>query len=326
MENIPIFDTLTHFVTSDGAIKITKPLGIEGYTAYTSGLQNPNVKAIGLFTGACPKYQKDGEEITPLKWDLRNGRIEESTYKTIDGIETRMPVMKSCYADVNEILLKESKKMSGEHLELSLFYAPIIHPKRTSIADLEKILSEGKESILGFKVHGISTASGPNDFNPDLAKYIASTGIPLIIHTDYNNQEFPSELLTPRDAMQYLQGINNPKDWTDFCLKHEIRASLQHGARNDKNVYKIIKDNHGQFVVGLGPMIDGNSSRMVTKTDNYIASIFENLGPEHVTFSTDYPFNKEGEDLTKEVESLSVGEQKQVFYQNAENFFGIKKI
>lgn len=123
----------------------------------------------------------------------------------------------------------------------------------------------------------------------------------------------------------YLQDINNPKDWVDFCLKYGIRASLQHGARNDRKVYKIIQANKGQFTVGVGPIIDGQGRRIVEKTENSIKAMFENLGPEYCLFSSDYPHNDKGEDLTREVEYLlSRDEQDKVFYRNAEDFFNVK--
>lgn len=317
-----VFDTLTHFVTENGGIDLGKPLGIEGYMSYVNSWANPNIKAINLLSGACPKYQRGDKSIIPCKWGVRDGKIKESAYEIIEGRETQREVGEDCYSEVNGILLKESKRISKTHPNQKFFYSPMIHPKRTRVEDLEKLLSEGGENVLGLKVHGIATASGPDDFNPELAEYISEIGVPLIIHTDYDSRESPSRILTSKDARIYLQKINNPKDWADFCLKYRIKASLQHGARNDKRVYEIVKNNPDQFVVGLGPVLDGQGPRMAEKTNNYVASVLENLGAEHIVFSTDYPHNEVGEDLTKQVESLSRDEQEKIFYKNAETFFG----
>lgn len=316
-----VFDTLTHFVTDDRAEK-RKPIGIDGYLSYVNAWSNPNIRGINLLTGACPQYERGGRILLPCKWDVRNGKIEEFSYKTINGQTQEVPVDDGCYDEVNGFLQKELRLASLKHPELKLFQSPMIHPRRVSIAELERSLEHGGETVLGIKVHGISSASGPNDFNPEAARYIANRGIPLIIHTDYNSEYQANQIVTTQDALAYLQRINNPRDWANFCLKYGIKASLQHGARNDKEVYRIIKDNQNQFTVGLGPIIGGQSERMVEKTQDYVKAMFDNLGPDHIVFCSDYPFNEDEEDLTKAVEFLSIHEQEKIFYKNAETFFG----
>jgi hypothetical protein len=320
----PVFDTLTHFITKDAGIELGKPLGIEGYLSYVKSWQNPNVKAINLICGACPQYETAKEIIIPCKWVVENNNITEFSYRIQRNRSIIKQVESNCYSAVNNLVFDELKKISGKYPKLKLFYSPMIHPRKTSIDELEKLISESKKMILGFKIHGIATNSCPKDFNPELAKYLAKTGIPLIIHTDYYNRTLPSVIKDTNDAKIYLQKINNPKDWIVFCIKYSIKASLQHGARNDSEVYRIIKENRGQFNVGLGPKLDGQCERIVEKTNNFLESVFERLGPDFCIFSSDYPHNETGEDMTREIISLlSKEEQKKVFHENAEKFFEV---
>ncbi|MDO8528501.1 MAG: amidohydrolase family protein [Nanoarchaeota archaeon] len=318
-----VFDTLTHFMT-EHTVDLKKPLGIAGYMSFVDTWSNPNIRAINLMSGACPKYQRGNKKIIPCKWEIRDGRLEEFAYEIEGDKVIEKPVETDCYHEVDEIVQQKLKAVSKEHPELKLFYSSMVHPKRTRVEDLERLIEETGENLLGIKVHGVLTASGPDDFNPELARAIAKSRIPLLIHTDYDSRDVPTEIKSMNDARIYVQRLNNSRDWVNFCLKYGIRAALQHGARNDKEVYRIVKSNSDQFIVGLGPVIEGQGPRMVEKTDDYVKAVFENLGPEHVVFNTDYPHNDPGEDLTRDIEKLlSSSEQEKVYHQNAEKFFGV---
>ncbi len=316
-----VFDTLTHFMT-EHTVDLRKPLGIDGYMSFVSGWDNPNVRAINLMSGACPKYKRGDKAIIPCKWEIRDGKLEEFAYEIAGDKIIEKPVENDCYREADELVAQRLKEVSAKYPGLRLFHSTMVHPKRTSLADLERLLAN--KNLLGFKIHGVLTASGPDDFNPELARAIAKSRIPLLIHTDYDSRTVPNEIKSINDARIYLQRLNNPKDWLNFCLKHGLRAVLQHGARNDKEVYRVIKSHPDQFAVGLGPVLDGRGPRMVEKADDYVKAVFENLGPEYIMFNTDYPHNEPGEDLTRDIERLlSTDEQEKVYHKNAEKFFGV---
>ena len=321
----PVFDILTHFITEDGGdLPLRNNFSIEGFLSYVSGWQNPNLKAVNLLAGACPKYEIEGKVFIPSKWEIDNGEIKEFRFERQDSNEIKTPVGDDCYEDVNILVLKRLKQLASKYPQIKFLYSPMIHPKHTTVKGLERLVAEGKSNILGLKIHGISSASGPVNISEELARAIAHTNIPLIIHTDYNNETPVLEIQETRDALVYLQGINNPRAWVEFCLKYNIRASLQHCARNDKEVFKIMRNNAEQFTVGIGPKINGQGRRIAKKTDNPLLETFEDLGPEYCLFCSDYPHNSPEEDLTREVEELlSENERKKVFSRNATNFFGV---
>lgn len=184
-----IFDTLTHFVTGDAGINLEKPLGMKGFLSYVQEWQNHNIKAVNLLSGACPKYKNNGEIIIPSKWEVNKGQIKEYRYKVPEnGTETKIPITDDCYAGINSFVLEKLHEMAKNYSELNLFYSPMVHPKNTTVQGLERLVKEGGENILALKIHGISSASGPKDISSDLARAIAKSDIPLIIHTDYNNE------------------------------------------------------------------------------------------------------------------------------------------
>lgn len=116
-------------------------------------------------------------------------------------------------------------------------------------------------------------------------KILSNVDIPLVIHTYY----FRSNL----SAIEKLYNANSPLNWIKLLEKNQIRGYLAHGCRLSYECYDILKQNKGQFLVGIAPdlLLSNEQNRLVHDTDNYLLDILSKCDTDFLAFDIDYNWN-----------------------------------
>lgn len=159
--------------------------------------------------------------------------------------------------------------------ELKFNFVPIIHPYYYSYDDLLEHINRGAKM---FKIHGVACGVIPQKINKEFFEILEYLKIPIIIHTDFSNQE---------NVLSYNSAFN----WLECLKKYDIKSYFAHAARLSEKCIDIInKDN--RYVVGIGPdmmlSIDGYTEQ---KTNNYLEYCFDRFDIDKLIFDIDYPWN-----------------------------------
>ena len=127
---------------------------------------------------------------------------------------------------------------------------------------------------------------------------------------------------------------NNPINWLKLLVKNDIKGYLVHGCRLSSECSRIMKDNNGQFLTGISPdiLLANEPERLMTKTDNYLNTLFSMFDIDMVAFDLDYNWNYtdrvtytyDDEQLNRLNKlGLSDNDKEKVLKRNSERFFNL---
>ncbi len=222
------------------------------------------------------------------------------------------------FAEANAFFERQVDLKSTPYLKLH--FAPHVHPLYDTPKHLERTL---ERKPIAVKIHGTSWGINPKDIPKSFFKTIREYDVPLIIHTDYNRR--------PTNALQLCQRMNDPLVWIDLCERNGVRASLTHGLRLCEESWKRISQAGEQFIVGLAPKLNPNTS-LRTKRDSgdYMSQLLEMANLSQLVFDIDFPYNTvnyENPHWTLDEElagKVSENQLRQIYKETAEKFYRIK--
>ena len=254
-------------------------------------------------------------------WEYVNGKFRYFSEMVNNGKIIRGEISKNPYIEVNEKLFKYLKSLKSE---ISIEFIPAISLYFDTPDYIEKLLSA---KVKGLKVHGISTGLYDlNRVNQDILSLLKKSGIPLVIHTDF--------IQDPKTPIDYLYSENNPINWLKLLVKNDIKGYLVHGCRLSSECSRIMKDNNGEFLTGISPdiLLANEPERLMTKTDNYLNTLFSMFDIDMVAFDLDYNWNYtdrvtytyDDEQLNRLNKlGLSDNDKEKVLKRNSERFFNL---
>ena len=208
--------------------------------------------------------------------------------------------------------------MNNSSTDLKLDFVPHVHP----LLDTEMHLNETLEKKpLAVKVHGSSWGINPKDISPSFFQTLKKYNVPLIVHTDYNQD--------PQNGRHLIQKMNDPLVWIDLCQRYGVRASLAHGLRLCQESWKKVSKSGGQFIVGFGPKLDTKQSHRVKTTGvDYTPALLGMADLSKLTYDVDFAWNTESYDFLdwtlgdELIGKVSEDELMAVYAGNARRFYG----
>lgn len=212
------------------------------------------------------------------------------------------------YKLANDYIYDISKKENG----IKIHYVPLLHPYYYSSDD---ILEHIKRGVKMFKIHGIACGVIPELIDEKFFRIIEYYQVPLLVHTDYSNEE-------------NIFSYNNARSWLKVLSKYNIKVYFAHAARLDRYAIDMINSD-SRYIVGLGPdKLLSNNGQNVFNCRNYLEYCLNCFNDNKVVFDLDYPWNVENTDnyitdwnSVYRVKSLINKEQQEkVFKKNIESF------
>ena len=245
------------------------------------------------------KYKHYGKEIKYFSVieDLKTGEI--ITKETLNNLNP--------YKKANDELYNICKNNSKYN------YVPLIHPYFYSMEDFEEHIKRGAKI---FKIHGIACGIIPNEISEEFFRIIEYLKIPLLIHSDYSDEE---------NIFHY----NDANHWLDVLNKYDIKVYFAHAVRFIDRAVNIVNSDD-RYIVGLGPdkVINDKDTPMANKNGDYLSKCLSIFDINKVVFDIDYPWNTiscnnknldwDSPDRVKEL--LSETEQEKVFSKNVRRF------
>lgn len=223
------------------------------------------------------------------------------------------------YKEVNSYFYKVVNGYDGD---VKLLFIPIIHPRLDTPEYLEELIKE--TDPVAVKIHSVGTVSSPEDMAPRYTEVLKKYDIPVIVHTDFNNGKFDSNIGL-HEAVEKAEA----NKWFEYFENNHIRGTLNHGATLNLDVFRKI--NKSKFVkIGIEPSIffGGDYRRLNIDKELYdrlgfLGVIKEYLDPSKVIFDVDYDYNQLHEggfdyDTVKRIKDLWDSEdQEKILYKNA---------
>lgn len=213
-------------------------------------------------------------------WKFVNGKFDYYNEVVDNGKIILGNIEINPYREINEKLEQYLKKLNSP---INIEFIPAVSLYFDTPEYIEKLLDS---QVKGLKIHGVSSGIYDlNRINNDILKLISKYDIPLVIHTDYTE--------SVRTPIDYLYHENNPLNWIKLLDRYKIRGYLVHGCRLSKECGKILKANKGQFLTGISPdiLLNNEPERLMSKTDNYLESLFELFDIDTLAFDLDYNWN-----------------------------------
>ena len=247
-------------------------------------------------------------------WEYVNGKYRYHSEVVNNGKIIKGEMSKNPYREVNEKIFRYLKNLKSE---LSIEFIPAISLYFDTPDYIEELLSL---NVKGLKVHGISTGLYDlNRVNQNILSLLKNSGVPLVI---------------PQTPIDYLYSENNPINWLKLLVKNDIKGYLVHGCRLSNECSRIMKDNNGQFLTGISPdiLLTNEPERLMTKTDNYLETLFNMFDIEMMAFDLDYNWNYtdrvtytyDDEQLNRLNKlKLSKNDKEKVLKRNSERFFNL---
>ena len=213
-------------------------------------------------------------------WEYSNGKFNYYSQTVENGKITKSDIPYNPYEVINDRLFNYTKSLNED---FKINFVPAINLYFDTKEYLEELISKKPKAL---KVHGISTGIYDlNKIDKELLELISSSGIPLVIHTDYCNN--------PKSPIEKLYYENNPINWINLLLRYDIKGYLAHGCRLSKECSDILKNYKGQFLVGISPdiLLNNETERLMSNTDNYLEDLLNIFDEDLLSFDIDYNWN-----------------------------------
>lgn len=301
---IEIIDAHTHF----GKDNFWPNEGM--YTEYCKN--SKYVSEIFGMSVPCPIILKeDGTKTILSYYELDNKEFKHYQVETKEGVinKTLQKKDQNPYKEANDYIYNLSLKEN----KIRINYVPIIHPYFYSIDDFTEHIKKGAQI---FKIHGVACGVNPQKIDSHFFETIEALNIPLIIHTDYSDDE---------NILSY----NNALNWLKRLEPYNIKVFFTHALRLVENGADIInKDN--RYIIGIGPdRILNTKGQTSHYTNDYLKYCFSRYDIDKIVFDIDYPWNVINiNNLNYDWESvnrieqlgLDFNEKEKIFHKNIKKF------
>ena len=311
IKQIEKFDAHSH-VGIDARNPIPSDIG-----KYCENARQKNIKQALLIGVPLPRYWTENGIYTPVNWESNGMKLNMfSELVKPDGTYIRGKVLKNPFAESNERLEKQVKKMSNQ--DLRLHFIPHVHPLLDSQNHLESVL---EKKPLAAKIKGSSWGIDPKDIPASFFNTIKKYDVPLLVHTDYS--------AGPKNGSHVVIGANDPLVWIDILEKYDVRASLAHGLRLCEESWERVRNAGNQFIVGFGPKLNTTGYRVKKRGGDYVSDLIEMADLTKLTYDIDFAWNGDYNDgldwvLDEEIVGKIPDNKLSDFYKgNAERFYGL---
>ena len=275
-----------------------------------------NAKATGvvdcfLMSVPCPVISNNnGKKILSLH-KLEGKEFKHYVVEESNGKKNFIPNLTGInpYKVANDYIYGITKNNSDI---INFNYVPLIHPYYYSEEDIFEHIKRGAKML---KIHGIACGVIPKLIDDNFFKIIEYYGIPLLIHTDFSNEE-------------NLLSYNSAKEWLNVLMKYNIKVYFAHAARLDFDAISIINGDN-RYIVGIGPdkLLSKNGQNNID-CKNFIDYCFNTFDNNKIVFDIDYPWNVKDIDnyeldwnsSKRIISQLSNNEQQKVLRKNIKKF------
>lgn len=285
----------------------------QGYIdEYMKETEPHNVKETFAMSVPCPViYKEDGSKNILSYYKINGQEINHYRVNEKNGIKTYTKNIFGVnpYKEANDYIYS----LCSQNNDIKFNYVPLIHPYYYSIDDFSEHIKRGAKL---FKIHGVACGVIPQKINPEFFKILEFLQIPLIIHTDFSEEE---------NILFY----NNTINWLNCLKKYNIKVYFAHAARLSEKSIDII-NNDTRYVVGIGPdtllNIDGYNEH---NTNDFLRYCFSRFDIDKLIFDIDYPWNIKGTNnyaydwdtiIRMEKLNLSFEEKEKVLSKNIKKF------
>jgi len=276
----------------------------------------------------CPEYQVGGQIERPCFWLQQNGQVLQfrETYQIDSTHIQREPAFPNPYSTANRLLLEMFHVLNSENKDIKFYSLGLHHPLLDSEESVCDLLTN--KTVVGLKLHGLATHTGPEDVPLFVIKALRNTDKPIVVHTDTSRDNTPSSINT-------LFNRNDPLRWLQWSISNKVRIFLTHGARLCSDSMKIVSENEGKVLIGISPdvLLQAEPLRLKKNTDNYLRDLVSICPIKALTFDIDYSWNvfdrtewdkKDWETLSRIRKMIVKREDlNRVLYQNAAEFYKI---
>ena len=322
--NLEKIDAHSHFYpTYDGPDSPIEP--------YITEAKKLNVQVCVASPGPCPIYRDDAQNIiVPCMWEHVEGQFHYVN-KTFDPsgkvVLASLPASSNPYTNDNKRLIEEAKHNNISN-SIKICVMPLHHPKLDDIQEVRDLLHT--RDVVAIKLHGIATATGPEDISFEIIKALLEVDKPIVVHTD-------TYIKTPTIPIHNIYQKNNPIKWVRWAIDTGVKTLLTHGARLSDEAIDLAKG-HDNIVIGLAPaliIMNSDKDRLSKPTTNFERDLMAKVPNSQLVFDIDYGWNvadrnkwevkdwKMCERLDTIAEELQMSKLnlKKIYYDNSVRFF-----
>lgn len=300
---------------------------------YFENTKNLGVVAAIVSPGPCPEYHLHDSLYRPCRWKYSDGHfhyVEQICDSESLEVKIEQPAKPNPYHQINIRLLEDIQgKLSHQGPEL--FLMPLYHPLLDTDDEIRSFITH--EKVVGIKLHGVATATCPDDVSSEIIKTLKETNKPLIVHTD--NYIHP-----PTKPLHQTYVMNNPTRWVKWAIENQIKVLITHGARLSSTAINLAAKAKNSIVIGISPGIlisTSDGDRLEKPSINFEKDIFTMVHPSQLVFDIDYGWNvlnrsnweKKDWSMCDRIEALAdelgISDQQlnEIYYHNAERFYNL---
>ncbi|MCB9807641.1 amidohydrolase family protein [Candidatus Peribacteria bacterium] len=221
--------------------------------------------------------------------NMGNSRYYLTLKNQETGNVTTVEQPKNPFRNFNIAVLEFVRNFNATRNAIRLHFTPKIHPILDDKSALEELI--GDETVM-LKIHGLATHTNPDDIPTWVVEMLIHYDLPLVAHTDYIDLDTAKRRSAMEQELNELCAQNSPLAHIHWALKNNVRMIINHGARLDPEAINII-NNEEKLIMAHGPdsHLEARQDHLVTKTDDYVETLFRMADPDSVMFSTDYRWN-----------------------------------
>lgn len=284
--------------------------------------------------GPTPVYSIGSSLFVPCRWVRKESNEFEYVEQIYDQETGELLSQKKArinpYHEANMWLLQKAESYNRKNM-VKIYVMVLHHPKLDTTSELIDMISD--PNVIAVKLHGVATATGPEDVTPERSRLLLEFGKPVIVHTD-------TFFGQPINAIRSVQRLNDPRKWVLWARDTGVRTLITHGARLSEEAIRLARD-YDNIKIGIGPdlLLESSPDRLFRKTDSVIEDLLKLVQPNQLLADIDYGWNvlRTGEwqirdwnmyDRIEEIGTkvgLTQTEIQMIEYDNAENFYRINK-
>ena len=215
-----------------------------------------------------PKYDLLDKEYYPCLW-VWNTTLNKFEYFS-QTCDINGNIIDKQLAGINpfrEVNLKLLHYIKQKKDSLNLFMSYLHHPILDTPDEMEFFLKD--PFVKAVKIHGISTASTPDDISKNALDLFKKYKKPVITHIDYSS--------IVSNPISRLYRENNAIYWIKWSQKNNISLLITHAARRSEEAIKMINSSD-KIILGCSPdlMLKNETERLETITEG---SVFDFIIP-----------------------------------------------
>lgn len=299
---------------------------------YFTNVENIDIAVSVVSPGPCPEYFTADSLYRPCRWKYIDGRFQY--FQQFCNPESR-ELYDERSANQNpfhEINIKLLNDLENEYKlrKTEVFVTPLYHPLLDSEDEIKTLISHNR--VVGLKLHGVATATGPETVPQAIADVLRKTQKVLVVHTD-------NYIKTPAKPLHHTYLMNNPTKWVRWAIENDVKVLITHGARLSRDAISLAME-HKNIVIGIAPgilIMNSDLDRLETPTKNFEKDLLSIVPIDQLVFDIDYGWNvinrndwqSNDWDMCQRIDliasELGIDAQKlESFYSgNAERFFNL---